>query len=170
MINRIDIEEITTRVDELRSEKQDAIDLVSEANEAWSEAVKARDAMTYNGDDDSEYQTAVTAAEETHQAWHDAMDAEREWREENTEELQELEALLDEIKGYGGDHQWESDWYPCELIAEDDFTEYAEELASGCYTIPDTWPHRHIDWAAAADELRHDYSSVTFRDTEYLYR
>lgn len=169
-MDRIDIEEITTRVDELRGEKQDLIDTVSETNDTWAEAITARDALAYNGDDNSEYQEAVTAAEEAHQAWHEAMDAEREWRDENSEELAELEALLEEIGGYGGDHQWEGNWYPAELIAEESFPEYAEQLAGDIYSIPDTWPHRCIDWKQAARELKADYSMVTFRGTDYLYR
>ena len=52
----------------------------------------------------------------------------------------------------------------------DDFEEYAEELASDCYDIPDTWPHRCIDWEKAARELAQDYSLVTFRGTDYYWR
>jgi len=150
MIDRIDIEEITTRVDELRSERDD---LQSTLEEAREEANQNEDA-----DSAEDLDTAVT----------DAQDALDDW--DGAEELAELEALLEEIGGYGGDHKWEGDWYPAELIADDDFAEYAEELAGDIYNIPDTWPHRCIDWKQAADELRQDYTSVTFRGTDYLYR
>ena len=152
MIDRIDIEEITARVDELRSERDD---LQSAIDEADSEQ---RDA---EGED---------AIEDAIEALRVAQDAFDDWEEDNAEELAELEKLLEEIGGYGGDHQWEGNWYPAELIAEHSFAEYAEELAGEIYDIPDTWPHRCIDWQEAADELRQDYTSVTFRDTDYLYR
>ena len=94
-----------------------------------------------------------------------------EWDDDNGEELAELEELLEELRGAGGgDHKWEGDWYPRELIDADDFEEYAEELASDCYDIPDTWPHRCIDWKQAARELSQDYSMVSFRGSDYYWR
>ena len=128
-INRIDMEEITARVDELR-----------EARDEYNEKM---------GDPE---------------AWARIDDGE-------PEELAELEELLEELRGAGGgDHQWHDDWYPRELIDTDDFEEYTEELASDCYDIPDTWPHRCIDWKQAAYELSHDYSMVSFRGSDYYWR
>lgn len=86
------------------------------------------------------------------------------------EELAELEELLEELRGAGGDFKWEGDWYPRELIDVEDFEEYAEELASDCYDIPDTWPHRCIDWKQAAEELAQDYSLISFRGSDYYWR
>lgn len=150
-MERINIEEITTRVDELRSERDD---LQSTLEEACTELSNTEQ----GADEEEDADAAVT----------DAQNALDDW--DGAEELAELESLLEEIGGYGGDHQWEGDWYPAELIADDDFAEYAEQLAEDICSIPDTWPHRHIDWEAAADELRHDYTPVTFRGTDYLYR
>ena len=128
-INRIDMEEITDRIDELR-----------EARDEYNEKM---------GDPE---------------AWARIDDGE-------PEELAELEELLEELRGAGGgDHQFEGDWYPRELIDAEDFEEYAEELASDCYDIPDTWPHRCIDWKQAAEELSQDYSMVTFRGSDYYWR
>lgn len=128
-INRIDMEEITDRVDELRDDR-----------DAYNEKM---------GDPD---------------VWAAIEDGE-------PQELEELEALLEELRGAGGgDHQWEGNWYPRELIDVDDFEEYAEELASGIYSIPDTWPHRCIDWKQAAEELAQDYSMVSFRGSDYYWR
>lgn len=127
-INRIDMEEITDRVDELR-----------EARDEYNE--KMADDEAWNKIDDGEPQ-----------------------------ELAELEELLEELRGAGGgDHQWKGDWYPRELIDTEDFEEYAEELATDCYNIPDTWPHRCIDWKQAAEELTQDYSMVSFRGSDYYW-
>lgn len=91
--------------------------------------------------------------------------------DDETEELRVLEELLDDLKGYGGDHQWCGDWYPVTLIRDDYFQEFAEEYANEAGDMPaDSWPHRHIDWEAAADELKQDYSTVDYDGAEYYYR
>ena len=144
-INRIDMEEITDRVDELRGEREALADTIT---------------------DGEDYTSALDA-----DALAEARQALKDWEEANAEELAELEELLEELRGAGGgDHQWEGDWYPRELIDSDDFEEYAEELASDIYSIPDTWPHRCIDWKQAAEELSQDYSLVTFQGTDYYWR
>lgn len=76
--------------------------------------------------------------------------------------LKELEDLSSEI------YEWQGG---VTLIDEDDFEEYAQEYANdiGCRDL-NTWPHEHIDWAAASEALAKDYQSVTFRDSTYLYR
>ena len=128
-INRIDMEEITDRIDELREARDEFNEKMGDP-EAWARI------------DDGE-----------------------------PEELRELEELLEELRGAGGgDHKWEGDWYPRELIDAEDFEEYAEELASDCYDIPDTWPHRCIDWEKAARELSQDYSLISFRGSDYYWR
>lgn len=158
-IDRIDMEDITARVDELREERDDLQTTIDDAEETLNDAKDPTSGLA--PEDVADAAEALTAA----------VAALVEWREENTEELAELEELLEELRGAGGgDHQWEGNWYPRELIADHSFTEYAEELARECYDIPDTWPHRCIDWEQAAHELRQDYSPVTFDGTDYLYR
>ena len=150
-INRIDMEDITARVDELREERED---LQSTLEEATTEANEAED---------------DNACDEAGEAMRVAQNALDDW--DGAEELAELEELLEELRGAGGgDHQWEGDWYPRELIDVDSFEEYAEELAGECYGIPDTWPHRCIDWEQAARELAQDYSMVSFRGSDYYWR
>jgi len=59
------------------------------------------------------------------------------------------------------------------FIAEDDFTQYAEEFASdiGAVTVSSyDWPISHIDWDAAAEELKMDFSEVEWQGTTYLFR
>lgn len=166
--DRIDMEDITTRVDELREERDDLQTAIDDAAEALAEAITKRGEL--NGDDDGrDYQEAVTDAEDAETAHADALAALADW--DGAEELAELEALLEELRGAGGgDHKYNGDWYPRELIADYSFEEYAQELAEECYSIPDTWPHRCIDWEEAARELAQDYSMVTFRGTDYYWR
>lgn len=153
-INRIDMEDITTRYAELRDERAD---LETDRDDAESEALE-----DYPDDDE-----AQSAADEARAAAR----ALKAWEEANGEELAELEELLEELRGAGGgDHQWEGDWYPRELIDAEDFEEYAEELAADVYDIPDTWPHRCIDWKQAAEQLTQDYSLVSFRGSDYYWR
>jgi len=87
-------------------------------------------------------------------------------------ELADLEILLDDLRGNGGDEQWEGDWYPVTLIRESYFKDYAQELAKDMGVIDDNarWPSRCIDWDQAARELRMDYSAIEFNGMTYWYR
>ena len=88
------------------------------------------------------------------------------------EELETLENLLKEMKGNGGDEQWEGDWYPVTLIRDSYFEDYAQELAEECgmVNVDAKWPNNCIDWEKASRELQWDYSSVDFGETTYWYR
>jgi hypothetical protein len=91
---------------------------------------------------------------------------------DESEELRMLESLLSDLCGYGGDEQWEGDWYPVPLIRESYFKEYAQELADDIGAVPGNaqWPMTCIDWDQAARELQMDYSSVEFDGITYFYR
>jgi len=87
-------------------------------------------------------------------------------------ELTELESLLDDLRGNGGDEQWEGDWYPGALIRDSHFRDHARDLAedTGMLNESSRWPYTCIDWDQAARELRMDYSSTEFNGTTYWYR
>lgn len=95
-----------------------------------------------------------------------------EWETDNAEELAELESLLDDLNGMGGDEQWEGDWYPVTLIRDSYFQDYAQELAEECGMIDTNakWPMTCIDWEKAARELQWDYSSVEVNGVTYWTR
>ena len=95
-----------------------------------------------------------------------------EWETDNAEELAELESLLDDLNGMGGDEQWEGDWYPATLIRDSYFQDYAQELAEECCMIDTNakWPMTCIDWEKAARELQWDYSSVEVNGVTYWTR
>jgi len=66
-----------------------------------------------------------------------------------------------------------TDWRHGETLIRDSyFTEYAEELASdtGAISRDAQWPLTHIDWDAAADDLKQDYMSVDFDGVDYWIR
>jgi antirestriction protein len=98
-------------------------------------------------------------------------DAEERTEEEQAE-FDNLQALLNETRGNGGDHQWEGDWYPGSMIRDSYFKDYAMELAEdiGAIDANASWPNSCIDWEQAARELRMDYSSVEFDGVDYWYR
>ena len=58
------------------------------------------------------------------------------------------------------------------MIAEDDFEEYAEELADSIGAIVSNagWPNNCIDWKQAARELAQDYSEVEYQGRYYYWR
>lgn len=91
---------------------------------------------------------------------------------EERQELHFLEQTLREMQGYGGNYQWEGDWYPDYLIAGRHFKTYAKELAydvSGEELRRAAWPMRCIDWDKATEELKTDYTSITIDGHEFLY-
>ena len=98
--------------------------------------------------------------------------AEYEGHEDDHEEYAALKALLDELKGNGGDEQWRGDWYPITLIRDSYFVTYAQELADdiGAINADIQWPYSCIDWDKAAWELRMDYTSVEYDGVTYWYR
>jgi hypothetical protein len=92
--------------------------------------------------------------------------------DEDTERAQELRELLDELRGNGGDEQWEGHWYPLTMIRDSYFTEYAEQLAEDIGAINESaeWPNNCIDWERAARELQMDYTPIEFNGVTYWVR
>ena len=85
-------------------------------------------------------------------------------------ELVHLTALLEELKGYGGDEQWRGDWYPVTLIADHYFTDYAREMLEDCGDIPGLPSYIEIDWEATARNVRIDYTCTEINGSTYWYR
>jgi hypothetical protein len=77
-------------------------------------------------------------------------------------ELESLTALRNEVLSYTGSE--------FELIRETYFVEWVKDYAldTGQY-IPDlaVWPYNHVNWAAAAKELRAEYTEIVFNNTGY---
>lgn len=88
-------------------------------------------------------------------------------REALREELTALQTLQEEVEGYSSE-----DWrYGVQLIAEESFAEYCQELLEDCGEIPRDLPsYIVIDWEETASNLRIDYTEVDFEGTTYLFR
>lgn len=85
------------------------------------------------------------------------------------EELEELRGVLSELVGYGGDEQFEGDWYPSTLIHDSYFETAMDELLEDIGDIPRGLPSYltiTVDYAA----LQQDYGSVEVDGQTYWYR
>lgn len=82
-------------------------------------------------------------------------------------ELAALKALAEEAEGYADD--WR---HGATLIRDSHFPEYAREFAEeiGAIDRNAKWPLAHIDWESAAEELKQDYTCVTFDGVDYWVR
>lgn len=93
------------------------------------------------------------------------------WTLEDHDELMALRELA-------SDGEDSPDWTHGEtLIRESYFTDYIRDLINECYEMPKefgsgSWPYRHmtIDYEAAAEEAKVDYSEVDFDGVTYLIR
>lgn len=93
-------------------------------------------------------------------------DADCELTHQEEQELEELHELESEL----GMTLEAADQNGLYFIDEDYFVEYAKELAYDVGAIDNdaAWPCTHIDWDAAADELRMDYTEVEYEGSTYL--
>lgn len=148
----IDSRDIISRLDDLNSELESLKDEITEAEEALAEL-----------DEDATEEEREQAAQDL----EEAKEALATWQDDNGDEHKALTALNEE----GEDCV--SDWPHGEtLIREDYFTTYAEEIASDCCEMPRDlkWPFTHIDWEAAAEELKSDYTTLDFDGVTYYAR
>jgi len=86
-----------------------------------------------------------------------------------TDEMKELRLLRQLVE----DAEQSPDWkYGETLINEDYFVEYARNFAEeiGAVEQNEKWPCNHIDWEAAAEELKQDYFDVDFDGVAFLIR
>ena len=91
--------------------------------------------------------------------------------EEELAEAQKINAILDDLCGYGGNVDWRGDWYPITLIRDSYFVEAMQELMQDIGDLPRNIPdYLAIDWEKTANNLRVDYSSIEIDGTDYWYR
>lgn len=86
---------------------------------------------------------------------------------DDVKELTALNEFIDECSGYGDFDHGDT------VIADGYFETYAQEFANDIGAIDESkanWPTNHIDWKAAADELKQDYMSVDFDGETYWIR
>lgn len=82
-------------------------------------------------------------------------------------EYQPLFDFASEFKGYAADYE-----HGEAAIRDSYFVEYAEQMAEDIGAIGRnmSWPLNHIDWDAAADELKSDYTAIEFDGVTYWVR
>jgi hypothetical protein len=152
----ISMDDVTERFAELRDERAGLVEAVEEAQGALNDLPD--DASE---DDRTEAEDELAYARKSLQ----------EFDSNDGDELETLTKLLDETRGYGGDHQFEGDWYPGSLIRESYFVEYVQEMLADIGDLPRDLPgYIAIDWDKTADNIRVDYSTADFDGVEYLYR
>lgn len=151
----IDIRNVIERFEELETERSDFNDLIADQQEIIDDPESSEE----DKDD------ARREIESLHNNIH-------EWVGDNEHEFNTLKELLDDLAGYGGDHQWRGEWYPVTLIRDSHFRDYAETLADeiGAMDSNAGWPMNCIDWDEAAKQLKMDYSTVEFGEVTYWYR
>ena len=142
--NVIDSRDIIKRIEELQEEREGLVDMVAECRDAV-------EAIDETGEDRGNAVQALADAEETLRLWDE---------EEEGQELKALTDLADEASS-------SPDWTYGETLIR-----YAMELAEdiGAIDKDASWPNTYIDWDAAADALKQDYTSVDFDGTEYWIR
>lgn len=84
------------------------------------------------------------------------------------EELTEWESIAEESESYSGDGFQDGIGF----IADHYFITYAQELADdiGAIDRDATWPASYIDWVAAAEALKQDYTSIDIKGRTFWYR
>lgn len=88
------------------------------------------------------------------------------WKDLWHTELEVIEAI-NELENEVGD-EWE---YGVTLIEEDDFEDFIEQDLEDCGYISKDFPTWiEIDWKATANNVKQDYSEVSFRGNNYLFR
>jgi antirestriction protein len=90
---------------------------------------------------------------------------------EDRERVQAIRGLLDELPESTVDSATGNSWGST-LIHENYFEQHARELADdiGAIDRNATWPTQYIDWSAAADALKVDYSEIEWEGETYYVR
>ena len=91
------------------------------------------------------------------------------WDEANDTEFSTLKSLLEDLKGNGGDEQFEGDWYPVTLIRDSYFESAMDELLKDIDDLPKNLPC-YLTITVDYKALQMDYSSVEFEGVTYWFR
>ena len=140
-----------------REELQEALDNAESDLEAARSDID--DANDGRGDEIDE---ALLHALNDAQATYDAAKLELEtWDGEVGEHLKLLEDAADEVKSFEG---WRGGF---DLFNEADFKDHARDHAENLGIDICGWPYDSIDWDHAANELIHDYSSISIGNVTF---
>jgi hypothetical protein len=128
-----------------------------------SDTIDSRDIQERIDELQSEFDSHVDEYEDS-DGEEDAGEDLLNWLEENGDEFVTLLEIKEEVEQYTS--EWNSGAF---IIADNHFEDYAQELAEDTGVIDRNakWPLTHIDWDAAAEELKCDYSEVTIAGKSY---
>ena len=147
MSNILDTRDLQERLEELQGLKE-----AVETAQSTVDELMVSDLAAAQPDFDEKLDDARTELDEACEAFDGEAQA----------ELEELEALSEEVSEWTSGNQ---------LIPEDDFEDYCQELCEDIGDIPKELPsYIVIDWEATARNLKADYSEVEYQGTTYLYR
>lgn len=128
-----------------------------------SDMIDSRDVQERIDELQSEFDSLVDEYEDV-DGEEDAGEDLLNWLEENGDEFVTLLEVKEEVEQYTS--EWDDGAF---MIADNHFEDYAQELAedTGAIDRNAKWPLTHIDWDAAAEELKCDYSEVTIAGKSY---
>ena len=90
----------------------------------------------------------------------------QDWKEDWEDELKQIEEINDIEYKVGREFD-----YGVTLINEDYFEDFVKQDLEDCGYISKDFPSWiEIDWNATAENVKQDYSELTFRGTNYLFR
>lgn len=145
----IDTRDLIARIEELEQEL---------SFDYWEDEIVAHFSWSESEKENATEETKADALK----AWLD-----HKQMQDELEELTKLKAFASEVEGYCDDYI-----HGEALIHEDYFEEYARQLAEdiGAISKDAAWPNNHIDWEAAAEALKMDYTTAEFDGATYYFR
>lgn len=147
--DRVEGEELQKELDSLRSYRDDVEEYLRDLREEMWSTVK---------EEPEEWNKAVQSGlvDEAHAVIEEA-ESYLEAGQTAADEILELLNFQNEFSRYDS------------LISEEAFPDHAMDMADLQGSVSfSKWPYNHIDWRAAADELRHDYTEIDVLDFTFL--
>ena len=86
-------------------------------------------------------------------------------------ELNILTEFISDFAGYGGDEEYNGEWYPGTLVRDSYWNDYCKETCEEIGDIPNNLPsYIEIDWERTAENIQIDYSSGEYDGVTYWGR
>lgn len=129
--------------------------------------IDSRDIQDTIDDLQTEYDDLVESYEDATDDDDEAAENLANWLEENGNEFVTFLEIKEEVEQYTS--EWDCGTI---MISDAHFEDYARELAeeTGAIDRNAKWPLTHIDWDAAAEELKYDYAEVAIAGKSYWVR
>ena len=157
--------DLIARHEELTEEYDSLMEDVESAEDELNEFIKEYGTGDYDEDQEKEFALLNEQLDNANDALNDFNSSyDKDELETLTEVIRQAEDCSDWIHGEG-------------LIHENYFTQYIEDLVNDCYEFPEEfnskkwpWTHMNMDWDAAAEEAKQDYTEVTVDGHTYYIK